>query len=560
MQISLDLTQDLPVIANRVPVTLAQKEQKAIEVIQSHLKSDWSLVVASSFGKDSSVLLYLTLKAMKQLHDNQASLKTVYVMHSDTGYENPAMKQYADGEIEKLRDYAAIHDLPLKVMISSPNLSNDYFVQLIGGRTIATFADNDRKCQQMLKANPLNKLKRLIEKDIAETSLVKTPRVCVMAGTRFDESANRQTRMNERGDNDSFPVWNETSRQWTLSPIANFTTDDVFEIIGRVRSHQEHTYSDFEDLVRVYRDSAAGECMVNLYASGRVQKQTSCGSRHGCYICLAVRNDQSMENFLANDDYAYMKPLHQLREYIASRHYDWSSRNWLARSIDKEGQIAIKPNSYSPDFCLQLLRYTLTIDAREQEWAQAHQTVPRFQILSYPKILCIDALWNRYAYQRTLQACQTYKEIFIDGKRYDFPESFTYAAKEALPKDIKVPFTDDEFWSPGHGLYDADLALADPDANCGDLVNLDDEFIIDEEGADLFFQFELERALDFYHHGDAASFPASGLHYLMRLGVIQIFKNGINDWDMMLRIGNQLTRHQLRPILNQPEELIKRLT
>ena len=221
---------------------------------------------------------------------------------------------------------------------------------------------------------------------------------------------------------------------------------------------------------------------------------------------------------------------------------------------DKEG------NSYSPDFCLQLLRYTLTIDAREQEWAQAHQTVPRFQILSYPKILCIDALWNRYAYQRTLQACQTYKEIFIDGKRYDFPESLTYAAKEALPKDIKVPFTDDEFWSPGHGLYDADLALADPDANCGDLVNLDDEFIIDEEGADLFFQFELERALDFYHHGDAASFPASGLHYLMRLGVIQIFKNGINDWDMMLRIGNQLTRHQLRPILNQPEELIKRLT
>jgi len=56
-----------------------------------------------------------------------------------------------------------------------------------------------------------------------------------------------------------FPVWNETSNQWTLSPIAEFTQDDIFETIGMVTSGQIKTYSDFVALTQVYRDSAAGE-------------------------------------------------------------------------------------------------------------------------------------------------------------------------------------------------------------------------------------------------------------------------------------------------------------
>jgi DNA sulfur modification protein DndC len=432
---------------------------------------------------------------------------------------------------------------------------------MIGGRTIATFPENDRKCQQMLKANPLTKLKKSIESEFVQTTGIKDARVCVMSGLRLSESSNRQSRMNARGDNASFPVWNEGSKQWSLSPIANYTTDDVFETIGRVRSGMVTTYSDFEDLVRVYRDSAAGECMVNLYANGKSQKQTSCGSRHGCYTCtVSGKKDESMENFLKNDAYAYMRPLNQFREYIVSRHYDWGSRNWLARSVDDDGMIAISPNSYSPDFCLQLLRYALTIDAREQEWAHANQTTPRFQILSLPKILGIEALWNRYGYQRTLQACQTYKEIFIDGKRYDFPETLVYAEKKPLPPAVKVPFADDEFWSSYNGLFDIELAFADPDNACNHVINTDDEFTIDEEGAELFFEFELDSALAYYHHSDRAILPASGLHYLLRLGVISIFKNGQHDWDKMLRIGNQLSRHNLREILNQPEALIKRLS
>lgn len=557
MQYSLDFSEIMPLWSKETPKTLDEKERSAIDVIERHLNSDWFLVAATSFAKDSSCLLYLTLKAMHSLKQKNVKLKTVYAINSDTGFENPEMKCFVDGEIEKLEAYALKHDLPLKVMVGSPNLSNNYIVQIIGGRTIATFPQNDRKCQQMLKANPLNKLKRFIEKDIEQTTGVLKPRVCLMTGARFDESANRQSRMRERGDNDAYPVWNETSKQWTLSPIANYTTDDIFETIGRVRSGIEHTYSDFESLMRIYRDSAAGECMVNLYSNGQSKHSSGCGSRQGCWCCTAVKEDSSMNNFLQQDQYAYMKPLNQLREFIVSRHYDWHSRNWLARSIDDKGMIAISPNSYSSDFCLQLLRYALTIDAREQEWANLHQAEPRFQIMSLTKILAVDALWNRYAYSKALLACQTYKEIFIDGKRYDFPDTFTYSEKQPLPTAVKVPFTDNEFWSPHHGLCDLELAFADPDNACNHVINTDDEFTIDEEGAALFFEFELDNALQLYHHSDRACLPASGLHYLMRLGVISINKGGHSEWDKMLRIGNQLTRHNLREILNQPEVMIQ---
>ena len=76
-----------------------------------------------------------------------------------------------------------------------------------------------------------------------------------------------------------------------------------------------------------------------------------------------------------------------------SRHFDMNSCNWLARSIDTEtGSISISPNTYSPDYCLDLLRYALTIDAREIEASKFLGINPRFQILSEEAILSIDCL------------------------------------------------------------------------------------------------------------------------------------------------------------------------
>jgi len=544
-------------------IDLEEKTRIAVNTIKQHMLNQWHCVVAYSAGKDSSVTAYLAICALEELIAEGKKVPTLHLMHSDTGYENPIVHNFATEEIKKIRVFADTKNIPVKVWVAKPNLSNDYFVQMIGGRLIASVPGTSRKCQQLLKGSPLQKINRDIIKDIKSKTNEKHPRVCVLIGTRRDESTHRNNAMSKRKENALFAVWNETSHQWTLSPIAEFTQDDIFETIGSVTSGQIKTYSDFVALTQVYRDSAAGECMVNLYANKGETKQSSCSARQGCYICLAVKDDRSMENMLSIEDgrYLFMKPLNQLRSYIMSRHFDMNSRNWLARSIDTDdGTILISPNTYSPDFCLDLLRYALTIDVREIEVSQSMGIAPRFQILSEEAILAIDCLWNRYGYNKSLQACKIYHEIFVEGTRYDLPEHVEQAPRVKIPAAVKVPFMDETFWNLEYGLFDSELALADPDQHCDSDVNLETEFEIDSEGAGLFFEFELENALSQYNKDDSELNPMSGLHYLMRLGVVSINQGGKSRWDMMMRIGNQLWRHRLRPYLNQPEKLISKLT
>jgi len=539
--------------------TLQEKIKRTTNNMLALMESDWSFVIAASFGKDSSVLISLVLKTMELYEEKYGYMKPVHVMHSDTGYENPIVHAYAQNEINRLESYCAIKHIPLKVWVAKPNLSNDYLVLMIGGRTIATFPENSRKCQQYLKASPLQKTYRKIATEVSNSTHVKNPNIAVLIGTRFDESIKRQSNMSNRGETYDSPVWNDVSSQWTLSPIAHFTDDDIFEYIGLVTSGIDETYSDFVALAKLYRDSMGGECMVNVFSSGGSSKSAGCGARHGCFICTSVQEDRSMINLINNDndEYAYLKPLNDFRNYIKSRHYDWSSRNWLARSIAVDGSIKISPNAYSPDFCLDLLRYALTIDAEEMTWAQMTGNNPRFQLMSYSKILMIDVMWNRYGYNKALMASKTYNEIFNEGVRYKIPENPEVHIKKPLPISRSIPFVDDEFNYLSNGLHDVLLDLVDPGNACDHSINVENELSIDEESAALFFEFELEHALESLFSDDEYQNPMAGIHYLLRLGVVAINKGGHSRLDGMMRIGNQIHRHGLRKHLDDPEKIIE---
>lgn len=64
-----------------------------------------------------------------------------------------------------------------------------------------------------------------------------------------------------------------------LSPVADFTTLDIFTFLGKVTSGQLVTYSDFQALTEVYRD-AGGDCMVNVFIrDSGVERKTGCGAR-----------------------------------------------------------------------------------------------------------------------------------------------------------------------------------------------------------------------------------------------------------------------------------------
>lgn len=555
--------------------TLDEKVEDAIAVLKAQIQAGKRCVVAASFGKDSSTMLALTLMAMEQLLEAGHDVPELHVMTSDTLMENPAVLAFSKGEIRSLKAYAASKNLPVRVWVCSPNLTENWLVSLIGGRTVASLPGNSAKCQQQMKKAPLDRAKRQI-KAVLKNQMGKAYRdddVVVLIGTRRDESAVRERNMQARGESAIVPVNTAAEGkkpEWVLSPIADFTTLDVFSFLGKVTSGQISTYSDFQALTEVYRD-AGGDCMVNVFIKDNgVERKTGCGTRHGCWGCQRVGTDKSMENMLTEESgkHTWMKPLNDFRNYMRSRHFDPKARNWLARSVNEEtGTIKIAANAYSPEFCLELLRYALSIQADELDRAWTAGKPPRFELLGMKEILTIDLYWGRYAYQRPFTALSEYREIVENGKRYPLPEEYQVFERKDLDvsRVVEVPFVDEHFYGPHEGLRSviASVANAESVIKKGGVyythVNETNEFDIDAEGVEMFYEFELDHALEYYGpHAEVC--PSDVVHYLARFGTVSFKKGGHSSWDRMLRIGNQLHRHGLRDILNDPDALIATLT
>jgi len=287
--------------------------------IRALLSRGYVLSIPVSYGKDSSVMLNIALEAMKEQIKETGSCPEAVVVTSNTLVENPVMDIFARKEARKVREYVKKKNLPVTVEIVEPNLSNNYLVNLIGGRTIAVDVANNSKCSEMMKVSPISKFKNKMLKKYGEYKVV----TCV--GKRYDESAVRAKNMAERKESPWKPVLNERN-ELVMSPVAEFTLTDIFKYIAEVGKGNIECYSNFKELLEVYRSANEGNCAVTVYATGKASK-AACGSRTGCWICLRVSDDKSMESMLKEDKFSFMKPLNDLREYIKQEQYNPNKRN-----------------------------------------------------------------------------------------------------------------------------------------------------------------------------------------------------------------------------------------
>lgn len=554
-------------------LSFEEKVDAAVNAVKQTLLAGKHLVVAWSGGKDSSCTLNIALTAVRELAAEGFKCPRLHIMHSDTKVESPVVHAYNQHQIECIRAYGERTGIDLKVWVASPSLSNDYLVGMVGGRLIASVGANT-KCQQLMKANPLERVKKAIAREISAELGRKLAgnELVSLIGTRFDESAQRARMMNSRGESANAPVnlAAETGgHDWVLSPIAQMTTMDVFTYIGMVRSEKIECYDPFNQLVEVYRDMNGGDCMVNVYLAGRESERPACGSRTGCWTCTRVSRDSSAENMIAKEggEYAWLKPLNDLRNYIRARHFDPSARCWLSRTVNEEtGEIKIAPNSYSPDFTRELLGILLTIQLDEIDEAARLCIKPRFQVLNLQQLIAIDCLWQRYGYQKPFTAMRMFLEVFEQGVRYEIPDISglpVFTEADIRFPETSLPFADEFYQDLFSGLRSIEAAAADAESltltRTGQYVtdcNTGSEFDIDEEAADLFVGFDLDYALNRVSLDQS---PTAGIHYLMQLGTLQIFKGSHMEWDRMLRMSNQIYRHGLQPILHDPAALVAKL-
>lgn len=478
-------------------------EARAKRRIRAVLEAGHPAVLAYSSGKDSSTLVSIALNTARDFVAAHGDCPPIALMHGDTLVEQPEITQLARAEIAKMQEYAKKHGIPLYTKINVPQLATTWPVRVIGGRALPSFPDTRADCSTDWKV--INNLRgqRELFQQLKEVGSWNEP--VVMTGVRQDESVQRDQNIAKRGEV-ADGIWRNEMGALRISPILDFTVDDVWEYIGLANAGVIESFSDFAEVIRIYRAAGGSSCVVVADMKAATASKP-CGVRTGCWACTRVAEDKSMAQMIESDPQRYgrLKPLAALRDFISRTQYDWSRRTLVGRSIDSEGYITIQPDTYSPRMLEELLRYTLS--------AQIKSGVP---IISIPQLIAIDARWSQYALFPPFTALKIYNEV-MDGNLSFAPEVKRFPKTE-IPRIGKIyvgsPTYNAAMRGTVSGLRNIGAELFHE--SCGQTlkslkdgslvidVEAEDEIAVDEGGAEDFLTFIADDKIKEYCHHDCS--------------------------------------------------------
>lgn len=265
---------------------------------QQYLEDQRPWVVAYSGGKDSTLVLQLVFELLLDL--GPKANKPVFVLSSDTQVEAPNVSAYVRTTLGDIDAAAIARGLNLQTLLVEPELDDSFWAKLIGkGYTPPNRWF--RWCTSNMKIKPSRRAVEDIAKDFGS--------VVLLLGSRLDESSQRAKSIQAHGNNErGLNRHHEIPNALVYKPIVDWTTDEVWE---HLYSHPPAWGGNHDALIRLYRQANGGECPVVLDLN-----TPSCGgSRFGCWTCTVVKQDKSMEGFIATGE-QHMEPLNRYRESL----------------------------------------------------------------------------------------------------------------------------------------------------------------------------------------------------------------------------------------------------
>lgn len=358
-------------------------EETLAEIRQVYLADDRPWVIGFSGGKDSTVALQLVWYALRGLEPDQRR-KHVYVISGDTQVETPVIIDFLTEALELINEQADREGLPISAHKVTPSLEESFWVNLIGKGYPAP-TSRFRWCTARMKISPAN---RFILERVAEHG-----EVVLLLGVRRQESATRAQVMNLRQIKDSLLSRHSTlPNAFVYTPIRDYSVDDVWAYLLQVPNPWGR---DNNDLLALYRNSAAGECPLVVDTS-----TPSCGSsRFGCWVCTVVTKDKAMEAMVDNGD-EWLEPLLELRDLLAATQ-DPKRKVEVRQHVRRNGSVMRKEygdtadpfvrGPYKLEFCQEVLRQLLRAERRVRELAPPDQMV---QLISEEELLEIRRIWR----------------------------------------------------------------------------------------------------------------------------------------------------------------------
>jgi DNA sulfur modification protein DndC len=273
---------------------------KRLEKILEETKTK-KFIVAFSGGKDSTVLLHLTL-------DFCISRKIpITILHGDTFVENPLIREYCNNFLEKLIEWKEKRNINLKLLIATPKLDSTFWVNLIGkGYPMPNF--KFRWCQKYLKIQPAK-------------NLLKAEGGVLLVGMRLNESQERKRSLRKRLK--GLELENNGVR--VFAPIYDWEDKDIWNFLIENTPPWGGSY---QQLIKLYK-KARGDCPL---IPDTAFKATGCGMRFGCWVCSVVREDKTAKNLATENE--KLKKLVRFRNWLI----DFSSKEENRFGFSRKGK------------------------------------------------------------------------------------------------------------------------------------------------------------------------------------------------------------------------------
>ncbi len=319
------------------------------EIQETYTADDRPWVIGYSGGKDSTTVLQLIWYAVKNLPDEKQT-NPIYVISSDTLVETPKIVNHITTTLESVNEYAEQEDLPFEARKVYPDVSDSFWVNLLG-RGYPAPNQNFRWCTDRLKIDPADQFIRDKVSNHGE--------VIVVLGARKAESATREQVMNLHSiEGSNLARHSKFASAYVYTPIEDWLVDDVWTYLLQTECPWG---KNNKDLAALYRE-ADDECPMVIDTN-----TPSCGnSRFGCWTCTVVSEDKAMENMVDGGE-EWMKPLLDYRNLLKATQDPDKKPMYREMKGRKHGKIMEKnnggtgviPRAYKLEFRKHLLRKLL---------------------------------------------------------------------------------------------------------------------------------------------------------------------------------------------------------
>lgn len=532
---------------DEVMPTVEELVERATKAIRAILEDEHPIIVAFSGGKDSSVVANIVLITAAQAVKDGLKPFVVFTT-GDTLVENPEVTEHYLKELKRIREYGQNNGFEVVAKVVTPGMSSTFQMKILSGRGIPSYPGGNGDCSMDLKVTPQRQFRKKLFKSLSKRSF-KEPVTCI--GTRFSESERRAAHMMARGERDDKPQRNKDG-ELVLSPIARWSTEDVWEYIGMVTSGIWEGFSDFAEMMRIYSHSAGTSCAVvadAIHEGGEKKRKGGCGTRTGCWSCQ-MSEDKSLEALIEFDErYAYAKGLNKLNKYIRAIRYDWSRRHWVGRTI-REGYISIQPDTFHPKEIRNLTRMMMQLDYDEQKRARMAGERPKFCLIPLEMLIALDAVQSLNGIARPFQMWADRRDIWDRGIRYDVPEIEPYK-KVDLP-DARFLHVGKEWDDTADrwgltGLRNVYVEALTEGSGCApELKTLpngravwkaqtDLSFTVDTESAVMISEFEVDRLLEMHDLGFHPGGITEGYMWYLSYGTLVLSHSQQSEHDEIAR-------------------------